>query len=291
MFKKILLYLIFSLPVFASDRITIDAGGKKFHTTRATLNIYPRCMLAKMLNSDSKYFNTDLNEYSLDDDPKTVEIILNLLRYKKWHFESLQQAENVRVVADKLCHPLVKRLDKWIKEYKEDAAKSNFVLEEIYKNTKKTLKPVLGLNQEKKEVWFLCYASNHKPIGCKTHGSAQVDHIKSLAEEYNKRNFFPHLVYAWSGRGYGIYNIENDMLIGEICSQWKNISHLNNTSQFLNLSLITKARYSNGDIYLCAPNDKGRFSIFNSMTNEKMLDGHSFQNVDKCLEALQENFS
>jgi len=284
------LCIFFSFSSFASEIIKLDVGGSNFTTSRSTLCQYPDSMLAKMFDPDSKY-RKDENSPFLDDDPHAFARILFYLRYKQWDFETVEQAQRTLGVADKLCHPLVEDINDWIKNHNNENPILS-ILRELSRNAKKELTPMLRSTKNKEQKWFLCNSANRRIIGNKDYGFRLKCNIDKLANEYNNRKVFPQFAYSLTGHGFGIYNIENNELIGETCDNWENISDLEDLNLFLKLDLINKAVCSNNEeIYLCAFNDKGQFSIFNSRTNEKMLSAKSFRKINQCLDALRENFS
>lgn len=69
------------------DRITINVAGKKFVTYWKTIQKLPKTRLGRLTQSSPEY-DSDINEFFFDRDPKVVNSILNLYRTRELHLPS-----------------------------------------------------------------------------------------------------------------------------------------------------------------------------------------------------------
>ncbi|RUS34347.1 BTB/POZ protein [Jimgerdemannia flammicorona] len=61
---------------FHPDRIVFDVGGKRYKTTRATINVYPETLLARLVSEP----NPNFQEIFIDRNGELFQYVLNFYR-------------------------------------------------------------------------------------------------------------------------------------------------------------------------------------------------------------------
>jgi hypothetical protein len=262
-------------PNSTTDVIKVNAGGKIFLMSRDTLCNYSDSSLGKMFSKECLFnASTVINDgYFLDDDPYAVENIFYFLRYNKIVFRDLYDAKRTRPVADKLCFDMVPAIDEWIKEN----IKPKLVAPKLI--------AIKAPSAKDQMLWYLARKSDEKIIGSK-YGSVHLSTIKKLINERNNRSQNKDLVYAWSGMGYYIYNVETLKRIGEKFDDWEKHPYVNDFNKLCGLQLIeTAIKEAKGRYYLCTFNDEGKFSIFRARTGYKEHT-QSFNDHNSCMDKM-----
>jgi hypothetical protein len=127
-------------------------------------------------------------------------------------------------------------------------------------------------------------------IGHTNYGSQRTRTLKRFVKEYEERRVFNHLMYAWSGHGYCIYNIKNNSKIGDYNEGWKSHPYLHQINEYLDLDLIGNAvRASRNTTYVCSFNALGTLSAYDSMTGQNILPEEYFATVFDCVTAINKH--
>jgi hypothetical protein len=226
--------------------ITLNVRGQKIVTTRATLCMDEEGPLARMFDKNLIMSPSNIVDggYFIDDDPEAFKNILFFLSYNEVYFGNCHEAERTRIVANKLCPSMIKKINQWLKN------------QELFEQS--DLVAIKRRSSSGELAWFLSRTADNRIIGSKAHGNQTIDQVIVQISEHQNRLVHTDLCYAWTGWGIGIYNYKTSKLIGEKIDEWGRHNYATNFAKILKLGLIENAiKIDAGRFYIFSFNERG----------------------------------